>query len=204
MRWWTAPFPAIEAALPGAGRILEIGCGHGLFCTFAALSSDGRNVVGVDIDRDKIAQAQQVAAELAGTDLRFEVADSGAVAAGPWDAIVVVDMLYLLPAEQQRALLTAAAAELAPGGALLVKEMSDTPTWKARWNVLQETLAVSVLGITERATAPGPAAAAGQRFAFVTPEVMARWLADIGLRTCMRRLDRHRLHPHHLLIARLR
>jgi len=115
-------------------------------------------------------------------------------------------MLYLLPAAQQQQLLTEAAGGLGPGGCLVIKEMSRTPRWKAAWNTAQETLAVSILGITERAAAaPGPAA--GGRFAlatfdFVAPETMAGWLADAGLDISSHRLDRGRIHPHHLLIGR--
>jgi len=213
VRWWSAPFPAVQAALPSSGRILEIGCGHGLFCTYVALAGRARTVRGVDIDEAKIGQAARVAEQLDGVDLGFEVATSGTVATGPWDAIVIVDMLYLLPAEQQRDLLTAAAAELAPGGELLIKEMSPTPRWKAHWNILQETMSVSILGITERvdgapkgdATGGGAVPArkpATPRFDLVDPEVMAGWLRDLGLTTTSRRLDRHYLHPHHLLIGR--
>jgi SAM-dependent methyltransferase len=202
VRWWSAPLPRIEAALPPAGRVLEIGCGHGLFSAFAALSgtAGSRSVVGVDIDADKIALARRMAANLPGIDLSFRVAESGAVPAGPWDAIVIVDVLYLLPAPAQRALLAEAAAHLAPGGVLLIKEMSPTPRWKAAWNRWQETLAVSVLGITERAADDG--AAAAEPFSFVDPATMAGWLRDEGLWTAQQRLDRHRLHPHHLLLAR--
>ena len=207
VRWFSAPFPAIASALPDTGRVLEIGCGHGLFSVYAALGSSARAVHGVDIDRDKIAVARMVADRVAG-DLEFDLAPSGSIAPGPWDAIVVVDMLYLLPAAQQRRLLTEAAGELAPGGRLVIKEMGRTPRWKAAWNTTQETLAVSVLGITERASAPGgPSPATGRRrtlarFEFVAPEVMAGWLTDTGLDTWSRRLDRGRIHPHHLLVGR--
>ncbi len=198
VRWWSAPFPRIAAFLPPSGRVLEIGCGHGLFSTYAALAGPERSVLGVDIDADKIALARQVAARLPTVDLSFQVAESGAVPEGPWDAIVIVDVLYLLPADAQRALLSDAARQLAPGGSLLVKEMSPTPRWKATWNRWQETLAVTVLGITER----DPAERGAARFVFVDPGTMACWLEGDGLTTTRQRLDRHRLHPHHLLLGR--
>jgi SAM-dependent methyltransferase len=226
VRWFSAPFRPIVAALPTAGRVLEIGCGHGLFSAYAALSGAGRSVVGVDIDADKIALAQRMAASLPAVDLTFRVAESGAVPAGPWEAIVIVDVLYLLPVGAQRALLGEAVEQLAPDGVLLVKEMSPTPRWKATWNKWQETLAVSVLGITEQVTEPPTEPGrepgrepptehvtghltepdrrhdADQRFSFVDPATMAGWLAEAGLWTARQRLDRGRLHPHHLLLAR--
>jgi SAM-dependent methyltransferase len=218
VRWWSAPFEPVAAALPPSGRILEIGCGHGLFAAYAALSEPGRVVVGVDIDADKIAHAQDAAhgAPTVGGEggdglpavgrpgdrtpgdptprdrrLSFAIAESGAVPPGPWDAAVVVDMLYLLPAAEQRRLLTEAVAALAPGGTLVVKEMGAEPRWKVRWNTLQETLSVKVLRIT-----------AGSSFDFVPPAEMAGWLHELGMATTLRRLDRRRLHPHHLLVAR--
>jgi 2-polyprenyl-3-methyl-5-hydroxy-6-metoxy-1,4-benzoquinol methylase len=209
VRWWSAPFAAVQAQVPPTGRILEIGCGLGLLCTYLALSRPTRSVLGVDIDPARIGQAQQVARTLPNLDLDYGVAESGRVPAGPWDAILVVDMLYLLPAAQQRELLTAAAAELAPGGLVLVKEMSAAPRWKARLNRLQETLAVAVLGISARvepvAGNDEPETAWSRRtsaFDFVPPEEMAGWLEELGLSCSLTRLDRRRLHPHHLLVGR--
>ena len=199
VRWHSAPFAAVEAAVPRTGRILEIGCGHGLFCTYLALTDLDRTVVGVDIDAQKIDQAQQVGDRFAGDRLRFEHTGSGSVPAGPWNAVVIIDMLYLLPAERQRDLLAAAAAELAPGGVLLVKEMGTAPQWKVRWNSVQETVSVRVLGITAHAGDDGPA---HPGFDFVDPDEMAGWLRRAGLTTTGERLDRHYPHPHHLLAGR--
>ncbi|MBO9555659.1 class I SAM-dependent methyltransferase [Cellulomonas sp.] len=189
VRWFSAPFPAIADALPPAGRVLEIGCGHGLFSAYAALAAPGREVLGVDIDADKVAHGR--AAVQGVKRLELDVAPDGAVPEGPWDAVVVVDVLYLLPAQAQRRLLTEAASRLAPEGVLVIKEMGTTPRWKARWNTFQETLSVKVLRITE-----------GSSFDFVAPETTAGWLTDLGLTVQAHRLDAGRVHPHHLLVAR--
>ncbi|GAA3823707.1 class I SAM-dependent methyltransferase [Cellulomonas soli] len=188
-RWWSAPFAPVVAALPPSGRILEVGCGHGLFSAYAALTSADRSVVGVDIDESKIAHAQ-VAAQGFGSGLSFTVEPSGAVPPGPWAAVVFVDVLYLLPAAEQRRLLAEAAGSLAPDGVIVVKEMDTRPRWKARWNTWQETVSVKVLRLT-----------AGSSFDFVEPGEMAGWLSELGLVTRHERIDRGRLHPHHLLIA---
>lgn len=189
VRWWSAPFRRLVRLLPDAGRVLEIGCGHGLFSAYAALDSPARDVVGVDIDADKIAAGAAAAARVPNLELR--VAPDGAVPPGPWAAVVVVDVLYLLPADAQRRLLAAAAAQLAPGGRLVVKEMGASPAWKVRWNRWQETLSVRVLRLTEGST----------QFTFVPPDVMAGWLRDAGLQVAATRLDAGRVHPHHVLVG---
>jgi 2-polyprenyl-3-methyl-5-hydroxy-6-metoxy-1,4-benzoquinol methylase len=191
VRWWSAPFPAVEKALPRSGRILEIGCGHGLFSTYAALSAAERTVHGVDIDPGKIAAARAASHHL-GDRVSFAVAPSGAVPHGPWDGVVIVDVLYLLPEEEQRRLLLEALATVAPGGVLAVKEMSPEPAWKARWNEAQETLAVKLLRITE-----------GGSFHFVPPARISAWLRAEGATVREQRLDTGRVHPHHLVVATL-
>jgi O-methyltransferase involved in polyketide biosynthesis len=102
-------------------------------------------------------------------------------------------VLYLLPAAEQRRLISEAVAALAPGGVVVIKEMGTEPAWKVRWNTAQETLSVKVLRITE-----------GGSFDFVAPDVMAGWLGELGLEVELRRLDRGRVHPHHLLVGRRR
>ena len=191
VRWLTCPFPPIVDVLPSAGRVLEVGCGHGLFSGYLARRSPRLQVLGVDIDADKIAVA--TAAEPLGDGrLRFWVGDSGSVPDGPWDAVVLVDVLYLLDEAGQRALLDSCAAVLAPGGVLVVKDMATRPRWKARWNAAQEALSVRVLKIT----------AGSREFAFTDPDERARWLVAAGLSDVRAiRLDRGRVHPHHLLVG---
>jgi 2-polyprenyl-3-methyl-5-hydroxy-6-metoxy-1,4-benzoquinol methylase len=191
VRWLSCPFPPIVDALPSTGRVLEVGCGHGLFSGYLARRYPRLHVCGVDIDAEKIAVAT-ASEPLDGGRLQFAVGDSGAVPQGPWDAVVLVDVLYLLDEAGQRALLASCAAVLAPGGVLVVKDMATRPRWKARWNAAQEALSVRVLKIT----------AGSPEFAFVDPDERARWLVAAGLRDVRaRRLDRGRVHPHHLLVG---
>ncbi|WP_369140496.1 methyltransferase domain-containing protein [Modestobacter versicolor] len=188
VRWLTCPFPRFVDALPASGRVLEVGCGHGLFSSYLARVRPGLTVHGVDIDADKVAVAARSAAGSARLD--FAVAESGVLPAGPWDGVVLVDVLYLLDEAGQRALLESCAAVLAPGGVLVVKDMATRPRWKARLNQLQETVSVRVLRITEGST----------QFAFVDPDERARWMQGAGLvGVRARRLDRGRAHPHHVL-----
>jgi 2-polyprenyl-3-methyl-5-hydroxy-6-metoxy-1,4-benzoquinol methylase len=190
VRWRTCPFPAVEAAVPRVGRVLDLGCGHGLFSLFLAAAGPEREVVGVDIDADKLVSARQ-AADDAGLEVRFEEAPDGRVPAGPWDAITIVDVLYLLGEPAALDLVGRAAAEVGPGGVLAVKEMAVRPRWKYELARAQELVATRVLRITE-----------GDEVAIVPPDDIAAAMAAAGLEVEHRRLDRHAPHPHLLLLGR--
>lgn len=193
VRWRTCPFPAVAARVPASGRILDYGCGHGAFAAALALASSAREVVGVDTAADKIAAAEAAAREAARRGMphpSFHRIARGGIPPGVWDAILFVDVLYLMAPAGQESLLREAARALAPGGVLLVKEVGNRPRAKALWNRVQETMAVRVLRIT-----------AGRRLRFLPPERHAAWLEDEGLEVERARLDRGFAHPHHLLVA---
>ena len=191
IRWRTCPFDEVAAAVPNEGRILEIGCGHGLLSTLLALQEpQRRTVVGTDVDGDKIRAAQRAADGL--SNLTFAPAAAGELPDGTWDAVCIVDVLYLIDRAGERALLHEVARRLNPGGALVVKEMGTTPAWKFRWMALQERLSVQVLRLTH-----------GDDLTFVPPDELATWMREAGLRDVVHRpLDRGHLHPHHLVTAR--
>jgi 2-polyprenyl-3-methyl-5-hydroxy-6-metoxy-1,4-benzoquinol methylase len=190
-RWRSCPFDEVAAVVPSSGRILDLGCGHGLFSFHLALGAPERSVVGVDIDVDKLAVAHAASAA-SGVDIEFRPGTAEEVPAGPWDAVTVLDVLYLLDEAQQRRIVTDAAAQLAPGGVLVVKEMSRTPKWKFAWNRLQEVLAVRILRIT-----------AGHAMTFVPDDAVPAWMVAAGLEVVAdRRIDKGYLHPHRLLVGR--
>ncbi|MDQ4068448.1 MAG: class I SAM-dependent methyltransferase, partial [Actinomycetota bacterium] len=190
VRWATCPFRAVVAELPGSGAILEVGCGHGLLSLYLALSSPARRVTGIDVDGDKL-EAARAAAARGGLAAAFEAAKGADLPDGPWDGIAIVDVLYLLGADDQRSLLGSCAGALAPGGVLAVKEMAPEPRWKARWNVVQETAAVKLLGITE-----------GEELTFLPPLELATAMTSEGLEVRERPVHKGYPHPHHLLVGR--
>ena len=189
-RWASCPFRQVEAAVPRRGRVLEVGCGYGLFSCHLALASTERDVLGIDVDLRKIVHAR-FAAERArgrGANCDFHLMPPGEVPEGPWDAIVIVDVLYLLDPDAQAGLLHSCAQQLALAGALVVKEVGTRPAWKARWNASQEFLAVKVLRITS-----------GEQLTFLDPDVLAAWMEKDDLVVRHQPLDRGYPHPHHLI-----
>ncbi|MBL8778054.1 MAG: class I SAM-dependent methyltransferase [Acidimicrobiales bacterium] len=173
--------------------MLDVGCGHGLLALHLAAGSARREVVGVDIDEAKITAARRAAAAAPSLpNVAFASADDLATIDGPFAAVTVVDVLYLLTAEHQEALVRSLACRLAPGGSLLVKEMAPTPRWKHRWMHGEEVLATRVARIT---------ASTDGVLHHTAPEDVRRWMTTEGLAVSDRRLDRRRPYPHHLVVG---
>ena len=197
IRWWTAPFEALEVQVPRSGNVLEVGCGHGVFTTFLAVSSPDRSVVGIDIDGEKIALAKQSVLGLRNgeANLSFEHRASGDVPLidGGWDAIVFADVLYLLPVEARTALLAECVEALSPDGLLVVKEVDTSPKFKAQMAQFQEFLATKVLRITH-----------GNALNFPSAVELEAIMTSDGLETKMSRLDKGYFHPHCVVIGRKR
>ncbi len=192
-RWWSCPFPALERHVPVAGRVLEVGCGHGLLSLYLALCSPGRLVEGIDIDTHKIELARAAAAGLdpGEAHVTFTAVEPGDLPDGPFDAIVINDVLYLMPAELRLSVLASCVARLAPGGVLLVKELDTAPRWKYEIGRGQEILATRVLRYTQ-----------GADMEIVPMQDFVDQLETFGLAVHGVRVDRGYPHPHHLLIAR--
>lgn len=185
LRVLSCPFDELLAEVPDGARLLDYGCGHGVFAALAAEHASAR-VTGVDIDETKVAVARRRGPRSAA----FSVVESGCVPRGPWDVIAVVDVLYLLPWPAQRDLLLALAQELAPDGKLVVKEMHTGSGAKSRWMRVQERVMVDLVKRTR-----------GAQLTFTDPDHLLRALEDAGLSTTARPVDRWYPHPHHLVVG---
>jgi 2-polyprenyl-3-methyl-5-hydroxy-6-metoxy-1,4-benzoquinol methylase len=194
-RWWSCPFPAIERHVPVAGRVLEVGSGHGLLSLYLALSCPTRSVVGVDIDLHKVILADGARARLepGEAEVEFHAVEPGVLPAGPFDAIVINDVLYLMPEAMRRAVLDGCIERLAPDGVLLVKELDVAPRWKYEVGRVQEIVATRLLEFTQ-----------GEEMEIAPMADFAAQLRDAGLDVTTHRIDRGYPHPHQLVIGRHR
>mgnify|MGYP005811833005 CR=1 FL=1 len=115
--------------LPRRGRVLEVGCGYGLFAAWFAARAPGRTVLGVGRDAGRVALANRMAQRL-GVAARFEAVDARALPAGErFDAIYALDVLHHVPRAAHDALLRDLRDRLEPGGLLLVKEIDTRPAF---------------------------------------------------------------------------
>ena len=141
-----APLRQVAAQVPSRGRILDLGCGHGLFTNLLALGSAERSLLGVDPSPAKLAVARRSSAGL--PNVRYVEGRIEDVRERDFAAITILDVLYLLPDEQKLAILRRCRQLIAPDGLLLVKTNDTRPRWKFAVVRLEEELMVRVLGLT--------------------------------------------------------
>lgn len=145
IRHLLCPLERIEMLVPREGKVLDVGCGHGLFTMLMALHAPARLVWGVDPSSAKIQVAKRAAASL--PNVRYQVGYAEDVQGRGFDAITIIDVLYLLPPEKKEALLRRCAQLLRKGGRLILKTNDTQPQWKYLIAYGQEKL-MTTLGLT--------------------------------------------------------
>ncbi len=173
-----APLAAVAARVPADGAVLDVGCGHGLFSLALASADPARRIVGIDPSPAKIAVARRAGKGFPSVEFREALVQ--AVTGERFEAIAVLDVLYLLPDHLKRSLLDACRKLLAPAGVLLLKTNDTHPAWKYAVARAQEKvmtgigLTLGTGGLHFRSCAENAALLRGAGFA---PEIhhLAHW-----------------------------
>jgi 2-polyprenyl-3-methyl-5-hydroxy-6-metoxy-1,4-benzoquinol methylase len=191
----TCPMAELDALVPASGRVLDIGCGHGLGAIRMALARPQRTILGVDVDDSKISIARRAAQHAGVADrVRFEhVPESWQPTADVVDTIVIVDVLYLLEPAARRRLLAASILACGPRGCVVVKEMAPRPHWKSCLAWAQEIVSVHITRIT-----------AGSSVHRVDLEEVTAALVAAGSDVRQIDLSAGRVHPHVTVVAHRR
>ena len=119
--------------LPARGRVLDVGCGFGLFSLYYASVCPGLELSGLDRNARRIAMARAAAARLGLANAHYEVGDARDFRGGTlFDAAYMLDIVHHIPEDAVRPLLEQLAKVLPPGGRLVIKDVDRRPAWK-RW-----------------------------------------------------------------------
>jgi 2-polyprenyl-3-methyl-5-hydroxy-6-metoxy-1,4-benzoquinol methylase len=138
-----SPLEALERMVPKEGRILDIGCGHGLFTNYMALREPSRKLLGVDPSPVKMKAAKIT--ESAVPNVRYLPGNAENVTdSGGFDAITIVDVLYLLPEDEQQKILKTCYRLLTNAGMLVLKTQDTRPRWRYWWTCAEESIMVKV------------------------------------------------------------
>jgi len=118
----------MDLLLPDEGRILDIGCGFGLFAAYFGQTQPARQIVGVDPNARRVEMARRVCAAVGLDGHTFIAGDARDVALeGTFAGAYVLDVMHHIPKDDQLPMLERLRDLLAPRGVLVVKDITTEP-----------------------------------------------------------------------------
>lgn len=119
IRFWDAPFIEVERFIPKKGKILDLGCGEGIFTNYLGLSSPLRNIIGIDLDETRIKKANHGVKNVAffyGDAIKYEMPRV--------DCIIMFHLLHHLSSlKDQENLIKRCSENLPKDGRLIIVEV---------------------------------------------------------------------------------
>lgn len=133
----------MDLLLPDSGRILDIGCGFGLFAAYFGQTQPDRRIVGVDPNARRIEMAKRVCESIGLKDNTFLAGDARDIALdGTFDGAYVLDVMHHIPEADQLPMLARLRDLLAPRGVLVMKDITTEPAFGLEFTRLLDRVMV--------------------------------------------------------------
>jgi len=135
-RPYICPFGAVAEHVPTGSRLLDVGCGAGLFVLLLERLERIERAVGFDISPEAVDAANR-GAKRAGVSERIRFEALGADAPfpdGDFNVVSAIDVLHHVPPERQQTFVDRLCSAVPPGGRLIIKDMVDRPRWRSLAN----------------------------------------------------------------------
>ncbi|MFA5319679.1 MAG: class I SAM-dependent methyltransferase [Candidatus Omnitrophota bacterium] len=191
LRMLTCPFDRILKMVPARGRILDLGCGAGLFFFLLSHNAPERSIISVDCRLERIRAAGRAAETGGFKNISFAHGD---IVSFPYpdstDCIVLIDVLYQLSSQDKAEVIRKCSASLRKNGVLFVKETGTSPAWKFLWCYFQETVISRLLRVNLRRVEP------------LGAEVWLDIIGKEGFSAEIKKIDKGYSYPHVLFICR--
>lgn len=187
-RPYICPFEPIVQWVPPSSRILDIGCGCGLWLIALANINRIESGTGCDTNQGALKIARQAASRLATQNSSPPLTFNHTPAISDWptgqfDAVSLIDVMHHIPAETQSVFLAAAWQHVRPGGRLIYKDMASKPKLHALANRLHDL------------------AMARQIISYLPLDAVADQLANLDGTVLHREAWRRGVYAHELLIV---
>lgn len=126
IRFWDAPYKKLEKLVPRKGKIVDLGCGEGIFANYLALASTTRQIFGVDKDKKRVRYADRGL-----PNTKFVNGDITKRTVPPADCILLVHVLHHLSSyADQEKMVDKCKKKLKRRGKLIIVEIDPRPTFK--------------------------------------------------------------------------
>lgn len=187
VRFSLFPYQRMAILFPNSGKLLDVGCGFGLWLHYLRSLKPDLELEGIDVDPRKIS----VAKKSRGRRIDFQLLDLVKADSDAYDSVCIVDVLCIVSEETKRSLTSEMFRVLKPGGELLLKDVDTKPRWKLSVAWLQEFVAVKIFGLS---TSSG--------LDFRSARTFVHLLESTGFVDAkITRIDRWYPHPHVLITA---
>tara|TARA_B110000438_G_C15667662_1_gene586756 strand:- start:209 stop:826 length:618 start_codon:yes stop_codon:yes gene_type:complete len=136
LKFFLFPFVKLEALVPKAGFIIDLGCSHGLLANFLGLTSSEREILGVEMNENRLKFAN-----IGIKNTKFQAGDITKINIPQTDCIIFTHVLHhLFTYEEQEKLLNFCYEKLKPGGKLIICEVNRYPKWKYLISLLADKI----------------------------------------------------------------
>ncbi len=134
------PFGSLIAQVPENSRVLDVGCGSGLFIALLSARKKVSLALGFDASDKAISLAREMRSKHpAKAVISFERCDVNEPwPSGLYDVVTIIDLLHHLDRENQARTFHAASAKVRPGGYLILKDVGKRPVWRAHFSRLHD------------------------------------------------------------------
>lgn len=136
-RPYICPFELLLEEIPPGSRVLDVGCGGGLFLGLAA--ETGRLGAGLGFDSNRAAIAEAKRLEIAGEAPEFihlDVAEPWPD--GPFEMVSMIDVMHHVPEAARASIFGQVADRLGPGGLFLYKDINSADRARAFANRMHD------------------------------------------------------------------
>lgn len=134
-----------DSMLPDSGQITDIGCGMGQMDFMLSMYKQGRRILGIDYDDEKITVAQNCWLDKCLDGLSFRCEDASQAELPESDAFIISDMMHYLSAEKQLELIRRCASKLKSDGLILVRDSDSENAEGQKITALSEVFSTKIL-----------------------------------------------------------
>ena len=128
LRWMLSHFEEMENYISPDAKVLDIGCGYGLFVNLVSLKGDKRHAAGLDTSHERISIAARSAQNR--KNISFIEKDVAEMDFAPYDTVTFSDVLHHFSYSAQEELLKKIHRQIRKGAVVLIKELDTRPFLK--------------------------------------------------------------------------
>lgn len=123
--WWrlkATPLDKILEFIPKNGKLLDLGCGFGVFPKTISQARPELEIIGIDPSEKRIGIAKK---SINNPKIKFKKAVINDLDENDFNCIILIDVIYLLAQQELKDLLDSCFNKLIPRGVLIIKTMDE-------------------------------------------------------------------------------